>query len=106
MGGVLLQPGTKDVLEWVFLLSLASSGLCVLGLVMMMIADRWRHAVRQRELNRRRTELQNDIRNLEARRPGNSQTAEAEKKQLPRYAEELGVEAIAIERRGAEASKT
>ena len=63
-----LRPGTENLLEWVLLLSLTTSGLCVLSLVVLMLVGRWQHKVRQRAKNRRRRILRSDIRDLEARR--------------------------------------
>jgi hypothetical protein len=45
-------------LEWVLLLSLATSGLCLLSLVTMMIVGRLRHEVRQWRRNRRHDVVQ------------------------------------------------
>jgi hypothetical protein len=103
MGTVLLQPGMEELLEWVLLLSLATSGLCVLALVVMMFVGRWRHAIHQRERNKRRGVLSNDIRDLEAIRLANSQAAEGDRKQLPPDAEER--QAVAIERPTGKAGK-
>jgi hypothetical protein len=101
MGGTLFQPASEHVLEWVLLLSLAASGLCVLSLLVMMFVGRWQHAVRQRAKRRRRALLRNDIRDLEVMWLAKSQTAEAEKKQLPlSSAEEL--EPITPEQRAKE----
>ena len=68
MAIALLKPGTEDLLEWVLLVSLTTSGLCVLSLVIMMFVGRWQHKIRQRAKNRRRRILRSDIRDLEARR--------------------------------------
>ena len=68
MATALLEPGTEDLLEWVLLLALTMSGVCVLCLVVMMLVGRWQHKVRQRANNRRRRILRSDIRDLEARR--------------------------------------
>ena len=68
MTTALLKPGTEDLLEWVLLLSLTTSGLCVLSLVVMMFVGRRQHKVRQHTKNMRRRILRSDIRDLEARR--------------------------------------
>ena len=67
MTTALLKPGMEDLLEWVLVLSLTTSGLCVLFLVTMTFVGRWQHKVRQRAKNRMRRILRGDIRDLEAR---------------------------------------
>jgi hypothetical protein len=53
-GSGLLHSDVDGILELVLLLSLAVAGLCVMALVAMLVVGRLRHAVRQRERNRRR----------------------------------------------------
>jgi hypothetical protein len=91
MATALLKPGTEDLLEWVLLLSLTTSGLCVLSLVVMMLVGRWQHNVRQRAKNRRRRILRSDIRDLEARRW-------RPVKHLMRFESEIDSQAVAPER--------
>jgi hypothetical protein len=73
----------KAVLEWIVLLSLATSGLCMLSLAVMMVVGRWQHAIRQRVKKRRRALLSSDMHDLETIRLARSETAEAEKNQSP-----------------------
>jgi hypothetical protein len=98
MGDELLNPGVEHVLQWVLLLSLAAYAFCVLSLVTMMYVGRWQNAVRQREENRRRTVLGNDVLDLKVRRLAPNQAVEAEMAELTTYADELEAQAADLKR--------
>lgn len=68
MGHILLQREVEEALEWVIFFSLAMSGLSVLALAAMMVVDRWRLAIVQRDENRRGTKLCNDSLDIEVSR--------------------------------------
>ena len=53
MGSALSQLSGEGVVGWVFLVAVALSGLCMLTLGIVMIVDRRRHAVCQRQQNER-----------------------------------------------------
>jgi len=42
MGSSLLRPSMEAVLEWILLLAIGASGLCMLALVTMLIVGRYR----------------------------------------------------------------
>jgi hypothetical protein len=42
MGSALFQPDMEAVLEWVLMLAVGASGLCMLGLATILIANRFR----------------------------------------------------------------
>lgn len=68
MALAVLQDSTELMLEWVSLLSLAASALCLLALAVLFFVGRRQHALRQRAKRRRRALLRTDLRELQARR--------------------------------------
>jgi hypothetical protein len=58
------QPVSEHVLEWVILLSTAAAWLCALALAMMMVVDRWRLALHQRQEKTRRSASHDDVLDL------------------------------------------
>ena len=51
MGSLLFRPEMEGPLEWVLLLAVAASGLCMMALAMMLVVSRYRmHRKRKQSL--------------------------------------------------------